>query len=67
MDNDFFNFDRDIVNDLVNQGFEGQSLIREFKKMKANMPIAMDKIIEQAEKENVGSMSKKRFDVIISL
>ena len=32
MDNDFFNFDSDIVNDLVNQGFEGQSLILEFKK-----------------------------------
>lgn len=31
------------------------------------MPIAMDKIIEQAEKENVGSMSKKRFGAIISL
>ena len=67
VDNDFFNFDSDIVNDLVNQGFEGQSLILEFKKMKANMPISMDKIIEQAEKENVGSMSKKRFGAIISL
>lgn len=49
VDNDFFNFDRDIVNDLVNQGFEGQSLINE------------------AEKENVGSVSKSDFDAIINL
>ena len=67
VDNDFFNFDRDIVNDLVNQGFEGQSLISEYKKMKAELPCAMDKLIDEAEKENVGTVSKSDFDAIINL
>lgn len=35
--------------------------------MKANIPTAMDKLIEEAGKENVGSMSKEEFEKEIGL
>ena len=35
--------------------------------MKAELPCAMDKLIDEAEKENVGSVSKSDFDAIINL
>jgi|SRR5699024_1186434 len=66
-DDDFFDFDEDILKDLVKKGYEGLTLISEFKKMKANIPTAMDKLIEEAGKENVGSMSKEEFEKEIGL
>lgn len=64
---DFFNFDEDILKDLVSQGFEGQKLISEFKKMKKNIPAAMDKLIDEAENEKLGVMSKEEFEKEIGL
>lgn len=66
-EDDFFDFDEDILKDLVDQGYEGQELINQFKKMKKNMPAAMDKLIGEAKKENFGSMSKKEFEKEIGL
>lgn len=66
-DDDFFDFDEDILKDLVSQGFEGQKLISEFKKMKKNIPAAMDKLIDEAENEKLGVMSKEEFEKEIGL
>lgn len=66
-EDDFFDFDEDILKDLVNQGFEGKKLINEFKKMKRNIPSAMDKLIGEAENEKMGVMSKEEFEKEIGL
>lgn len=66
-EDDFFDFDEDILKDLVNRGYEGEALIREFKKMKRNIPATMDKLIDEAENENFGSMSKEEFEKEIGL
>lgn len=66
-DDDFFDFDEDILKDLVSQGVEGQKLISEFKKMKKNIPAAMDKLIDEAENEKLGVMSKEEFEKEIGL
>ena len=47
----FFDFDTDILKDLVSEGYEGQELIDEFEKLKKKIPQAMDKLSEEAEKE----------------
>lgn len=68
-EDDFFDFDEDILKDLVGKGFEGQKLIDQFKKMKKNIPAAMDKLIGEAEKEtsNAHSMSREEFEKKIGL
>lgn len=66
-EDDFFDFDEDILKDLVSQGYEGQELINEFKQMKKNVPVAMDKLINEAEKDNLGVMSKEEFEREIGL
>ncbi len=50
-DDDFFDFDTDILKDLISEGYEGQKLITEFQKMKKQIPKAMDKLRKEAEKE----------------
>ncbi|GEO69885.1 hypothetical protein [Levilactobacillus acidifarinae] len=47
-EDDFFDFDEEILQDLVDQGYQGQKLIEEFKAMKKKIPAAMDKLITQA-------------------
>lgn len=68
-EDDFFDFDEDILKDLVNQGYSGQDLIKKFKEMKKNIPAAMDKLIEEAEDEaaNNAPMSKEEFEKAIGL
>lgn len=66
-EDDFFDFDEDILKDLVSRGYEGQELINEFKQMKKNVPVAMDKLINEAEKDNLGVMSKEEFEKEIGL
>lgn len=66
-EDDFFDFDEDILKDLVKQGYEGQNLIKEFKKLKKNIPEAMDKLIGEATNENMGSISKEEFEKEIGL
>ena len=52
---------------MVSRGYEGQELINEFKQMKKNVPVAMDKLINEAEKDNLGVMSKEEFERQIGL
>ena len=66
-EDNFFDFDEDILKDLVANGYEGQRLINEFRKMKQNIPVAMDKLIEQAERETPNSMTKEEFKKQIGL
>lgn len=41
-------FSGDILKDLVNQGFEGQDLLEEFHRVKANIPRALDLMKKEA-------------------
>lgn len=68
-EDDFFDFDEDILKDLVAQGYEGQKLISKFKEMKKDIPTAMDKLIDAAEKEaaNSNPMSREEFEKEIGL
>lgn len=68
-EDDFFDFDEDILKDLVAQGYEAQKLISKFKEMKKNIPTAMDKLIDAAEKEaaNSNPMSREEFEKEIGL
>lgn len=60
-------FDDDILNDLTGQGYKGQELIDEFEKAKKKLPVAMDKLIDEAEQDNLGPMSKEEFEKKIGL
>lgn len=66
---DFFDFNKDILKDLTSQGFKGQELIRQLSRVKRSIPVAMDKLIEDAEQETVNSrpMSKGKFEQAIDL
>lgn len=68
-EDDFFDFDEDILKDLVSQGVEGQELIDRFKEMKKNIPAAIDKLIGEAEEETAKthSMSREEFEKEIGL
>ncbi|WP_195921910.1 toxin-antitoxin system [Lactobacillus crispatus] len=56
-DVDFFDFDEEILKDLVSQGYEGQDLIKEFSRMKKEIPKALDKLVEDARAN--GPLSKE--------
>lgn len=60
-------FDDDILKDLTDQGYKGQELIDEFEKTKKKLPVAMDKLIDEAEQDNLGPMSKEEFEKKIGL
>lgn len=47
-EDDFFDFDEEILQDLVAQGYQGQKLIEEFKTMKKKIPTALDKLVTEA-------------------
>ena len=66
-EDNFFDFAEDILKDLLANGYEGQRLINEFRKMKQTIPVAMDKLIGQAERETPSSMSKEEFKKQIGL
>lgn len=48
-DDDFFDFDEDILRDLVSQGYEGTELINQFSKIKREIPSALDRLVEEAK------------------
>lgn len=50
-DDDFFNFDEDILKDLVAQGYEGQELIAHFSQMKKLIPKALDRLTKEAKED----------------
>lgn len=58
-DDTFFDFDENILKDLVSEGFEGESLIQQFKKRKKEIPVAMDKMISEAETDTKPMTQKK--------
>lgn len=47
-DDDFFDLDESLLQDLVDQGYEGQKLINKFKKAKKQLPKAMDRLIDDS-------------------
>lgn len=65
-DDDFFDFDEDILKDLVAEGCEGQYLISQFKHKKKELSSAMDKLIGEAE-EDAKPMTRKEFEREIGL
>lgn len=68
-EDDFYNFGEDILKDLVSQGYEGQYLVKQFKKIKKEIPAAMGKLISNAERDAANSkpMSKEEFEREIGL
>lgn len=58
VDDDFFDFDEDILKDLVSQGYEGQELIDHFSRMKKAIPHALDKLVEEAKAD--GPLTKEQ-------
>ena len=48
--------DEEILEDLIKQGYTGQELLKEFKRIRAEVPIAMEKmfndVIEQSNGES---------------
>lgn len=60
-------FDDDILKDLIDQGYTGKKLIDKFEKTKKKLSVAMDKLINEAEKDNLGVMSKAEFEKKIGL
>ncbi|NRN89815.1 toxin-antitoxin system [Lactobacillus helveticus] len=54
-------FDTDILRDLINQGYEGTKLLKQFQKMKKSIPEAMNKLRKEAEREP--AMSKKEAEI----
>lgn len=68
-DNDFFDFDTDILSDLVSEGYQGKDLVRRFREQKKQLPSMMDHLINDAEREASHSspMTKKEFEHKIGL
>ena len=50
---DNFNFSDLILEDLINEGYEGQELLKEFKARNSNIRPAVNKIIEEAKNNSV--------------
>lgn len=69
LDNDFYDFDIDILKNLLNRGYQGHELIREFQIQKKKLPIIMDSLIKNAEEEasQNNPLTKKEFKNKIGL
>lgn len=39
-------FDEEILEDLIKQGYAGEDLLNEFKKIRAKVPTALEKMLE---------------------
>lgn len=46
-------FSEDILQDLITQGLSGQELLQEFKKVKANIPAALQSLEQEAMAQSV--------------
>lgn len=57
-DENFFDFDENILRDLMAEGFEGSDLINEFTKRKSKIPKAIRKLVEEA-RENSTEFSRE--------
>ncbi|WEV40863.1 toxin-antitoxin system [Lactobacillus sp. ESL0681] len=66
VDNDnFFDFNADILKELVSQNYSGQELIDKFLEKKKAIPQAFDKLSEEGAKEPI--MTQEEFEKEIGL
>lgn len=48
-EDDFFDFDEEILKDLILQGYESTDLIKKFHKIKKNIPLALDELVAETK------------------
>lgn len=56
---------KEIMNDLIAQGYKGQDLAHKFNKIKQAIPKAMEKLTEEAQQES--AMTKAEAEKAIEL
>ncbi|GAB2025955.1 hypothetical protein OfM1_20280 [Lactovum odontotermitis] len=61
----FFDYDADILRDLISDGLAGEELIAAFKEKKRKIPLAFEAIKKEASKAK--PMSRKEFEREIGL
>lgn len=47
-------FDEEILTDLINQGYEGNALLNKFKEIRAKVPDAMEKMLNDLIEKSDG-------------
>lgn len=47
-------FDEEILEDLIKQGYTGENLLSEFKKVRAKVPLALEKMFEDLIAQSKG-------------
>lgn len=47
-------FDEEILRDLINEGYEGNELLNKFKEIRAKVPAAMEKMLDDLIKQSDG-------------
>lgn len=64
-DDDFFDFDTDILRDLVDQGLTGNELVQKFSEVKKSIPYTLDLLYDEAKKNKPMSKEEamKEFDL----
>lgn len=62
---DFLDFDEDILENFVSKNYSAKELIFKFKQMRKPIPTAFDKLSKNAEKQPV--MNKKELEKEIGL
>lgn len=63
-DDEFFNFDKDIVADLVAEGYKGKELSSQLKLRKQKLSAAMAKLIDEATKSS-SPLTKEQLQKLI--
>lgn len=64
-DDNFFDFDREILSDLISQGYEGKGLIDKFEEIKKQIPQVLQNLSKEAESEPILTKEEamKEFDL----
>lgn len=47
-------FDEEILQDLINEGYEGNELLEKFKEIRAKVPVAMEKMLNDLIEKSDG-------------
>ncbi len=47
-------FDEEILQDLINEGYEGNELLQKFKELRAKVPVAMEKMLNDLIEKSGG-------------
>ena len=47
-------FDEEILQDLINEGYEGNALLEKFKEIRAKVPVAMEKMLNDLIEKSDG-------------